>query len=250
MQRYFVEKKQLRNNEVTITGEDAKHIGRVMRMNVGDEIICSTNDSNVTVCEITAISHEVIQAKVVRPVQALNELPVAVTIAQGLPKGDKLELIVQKGTELGAQAFIPVALTRSVVKWDKKKEDKKLERLEKIAKEAAEQSHRAFIPKIKESCTLTELIKISDDFTKKIIAYEEQAKTGEHSALTKVLRTIKHDDSLLVVIGPEGGLTDEEVIKLEEHGFIRTSFGPRILRTETAAMYLLSAVSYHTELMG
>ena len=249
MQRYFVNKERFLADEVTIVGDDVKHIQRVLRMDVGENIICSNNDTRVAVCKITAISSEEVKASIQEELQISNELPVQVTIAQGLPKGDKLDYIIQKGTELGATRFIPLSLSRSIVKWDENKEGKKVGRLEKIAKEAAEQSHRSRIPEVERSTSLMEMIKNSANYDHKIFAYEESAKIGQHEGLSDVLNNIKTGESLLVIIGPEGGLSKEEVELLENNGFIRTSFGPRILRTETAPLYLLSAVSYHLELL-
>lgn len=250
MQRYFINNHQIDENTITIHADDAHHIARVMRMKPGFTIICCTEDGRVAKCEIQDITDDFVLASIVEWIDENNELPVAVTIAQGLPKGDKLDLIVQKGTELGAYGFLPFFASRSIVKWDEKKGRKKIERLEKIAKEAAEQSRRNQIPIIKAPLTLDALINESSDYTYKIVAFEEEAKRGEKSNLSAILAKLKKDDSLLAVIGPEGGLTDDEVSFLRQNGFISCSLGKRILRTETAPLYLLAAVSYHTELLG
>ncbi|WP_077618859.1 16S rRNA (uracil(1498)-N(3))-methyltransferase [Bacillus sinesaloumensis] len=245
MQRYFVN--HMSETEATITGEDVHHITRVMRMSVGDSIFCCYN-GRVALCAITEITNDTVLANVVEWVENLNELPIKVCIASGLPKGDKLEYVIQKGTELGASEFVPFVAARSIVKWDEKKGRKKVERWEKIAKEAAEQSHRAMVPKVNTPLSFRELVTFSQSFTYKIVAYEEDAKRGESSHLARVLSQLKNGESLFVVIGPEGGLTEKEVTTLSENDFISCSFGPRILRTETAPLYVLSAVSYHFEL--
>jgi 16S rRNA (uracil1498-N3)-methyltransferase len=165
-----------------------------------------------------------------------------------LPKGDKLEWIIQKGTELGASSFIPFNAARSIVKLEQKKIGKKLDRWQKIAKEASEQSYRNKVPTVIEPCQFNELLKIANDYDVKIVAYEESAKQGEKKNLAKAFDELTDGSSLLAVFGPEGGLTEQEVSKLEELGFLVCSFGPRILRTETAPLYLLSAVSYYFEL--
>ncbi len=249
LQRYFVANNQLNETSFSIIGEDVKHISKVMRMSEGDELICINEAGLVAHCQITSISSAEVKGNVVQYLAENTELPVKVTVAQGLPKGDKLELIVQKGTELGAYAFLPFQATRSIVKWDEKKSEKKRERLEKIAKEAAEQSYRNVVPKIYSKLSFQQLIKESENHEIKIVAFEEQAKAGELTNLATSLKKAEVDSSIFVLIGPEGGLTNEEVADLEQAGFIPCSFGPRILRTETAALYFLSAVSYHFEML-
>lgn len=247
MQRYFATNIE---NEFTIEDEDFHHISRVMRMNLGDEIYCVNEKKQAAHCVIEKITENQIIAKVLQWIDEEIELPVSVTVVSGLPKGDKLEWIIQKGTELGADKFIPFIATRSIVKWDEKKAEKKLSRWNKIAKEAAEQSHRTSVPEVCKALTIKELINLGKSYPVKLLAFEEEAKQGEASNLSKALSSISSGQSLLTVFGPEGGLTDEEVDLLKENGFITCGLGPRILRTETAPLYLLSAVSYHFELMG
>ncbi len=232
---------------MTIFGDDAKHISRVMRMKIGDEIICSDGENTTVRCEIIDLSDHVV-AKVIELISSETELPVKVTIAQALPKADKLEYVVQKGTELGATAFIPFAATRSVVKWDEKKANRKVDRLRKIAKEAAEQSWREKIPEILNVHSFSELKETFSNYHAVIVASEEAAKQKETSKFRATLSTIKDGDSLLIIVGPEGGWTKEEAETLREEGAILCGFGPRILRTETAALYALAAISYHFEL--
>ncbi|KOP83501.1 16S rRNA (uracil(1498)-N(3))-methyltransferase [Cytobacillus solani] len=248
MQRYFVNQ-SADETRFTIAGDDYHHIARVMRMKEGDQIICVTPLNKSAVCAIAEITDEQVITEVVQWISGTSELPIEVTIVSGLPKGDKLEWIIQKGTELGAFQFIPFISARSVVKWDEKKAEKKLERWQKIAKEAAEQSHRTILPKVKSPINIKSLIKISEDFDYKLIAFEEEAKQGEASVLSKILAEMEKGQTLLFVFGPEGGLTEQEVSSLREHGFRSCGLGPRILRTETAPLYALSAVSYHFELM-
>ncbi len=250
MQRYFVPPENWRDDRIGITGEDAKHILKVMRMQDGDNIICSDNCGRTSLCEIVELSGNTVEVQVIKDIEKQAELPVSVTIAQGLPKGDKLEYIVQKGTELGAVSFFPFAADRSVVKWDEKKAVKKQERLEKIAKEAAEQSHRSRIPEILNPGSFSDLLKMAEQYNIKIVAFEEEAKQQEFSRFASALQTAVKGDSILCVIGPEGGISEKEAISLSEHGFILCGLGPRILRTETAPLYMLSAVSYHFELKG
>jgi len=246
LQRYFAIQEE---DTFIIQEDDYHHIVRVMRMNVGDEIYCVNNDQQVAQCSIENISENEVTAKVVQWLEGEIELPVSVSIVSGLPKGDKLEWIIQKGTELGAYEFIPFIAARSVVKWDEKKGAKKLNRWNKIAKEAAEQSHRTMIPEVSTPISMKELIQRSKSYDVKIIAYEEEAKEGESAMLTKKLQSITKGQTILALFGPEGGLSESEVNLLKEHDFVTCGLGPRILRTETAPLYLLSAVSYHFELM-
>jgi 16S rRNA (uracil1498-N3)-methyltransferase len=248
VQRYFVDG-QAGKDHFIISGDDYHHIVRVMRMKAGEQIICVLPEGKSAICHIAEITDENVVANVVKWEEGTSELPVHVVIASGLPKGDKLELIIQKGTELGAYEFVPFTASRSIVKWDGKKAAKKIERWQKIAKEAAEQSHRSRIPVVIEPLSVKELIKASGKYDHKLIAYEEEAREGEASVLTSTLKNMQAGESLLIVFGPEGGLTQEEVALLIKNGFKPCGLGPRILRTETAPLYALSAVSYHFELL-
>ncbi|PAE17143.1 16S rRNA (uracil(1498)-N(3))-methyltransferase [Virgibacillus sp. 7505] len=247
MQRYFVEAANWQDNRITLNGQDAHHINRVMRMKTGDNIICVHPDGHAAKCEIDELVSDHVTVSVVEKVDMNTEMPVSVTIAQGLPKGDKLEWIVQKGTELGAAAFAPFQAARSVVKWDEKKKDKKRQRLEKIAKEAAEQSSRLIIPAIKDVQTFQMLLDSSDTYKHKLFAYEEAAKGLKAEPLRSVFQHISPSDNVLVVIGPEGGFSESEADALQNAGFAPIRLGPRILRTETAPLYMLASLSYHFE---
>jgi len=249
MQRYFAAYNN-QENRFRITGDDCRHIAKVMRMKEKDEILCVSGEGKTAVCSLTKIADDEVLADVIQWMEESVELPVDVTIVSGLPKGDKLEWIIQKGTELGAARFIPFTAARSVVKWDDKKAEKKVIRWEKIAKEAAEQSHRSVIPEVLSPIPFETLIGMASAYDVKLIAYEERARQGETSVLAHALKELRPGSRMLVVFGPEGGLTDHEVSELEVHGFIACGLGPRILRTETAPLYLLSAVSYHLELLG
>jgi 16S rRNA (uracil1498-N3)-methyltransferase len=248
VQRYFVNQRA-NDNRFVIGTEDHHHIVRVMRMQIGDQIVCVDSEGKSAVCKIAEITDEQVVAGVVQWNEDLSELPISITIASGLPKGDKLEWIIQKGTEMGAHEFLPFSAARSVVKWDEKKAAKKIERWQKIAKEAAEQSHRSFLPEVVSPITFKSLLKKSKDYHYKLVAYEEESKNGEITNFPFTLQQIKKGESLLLVFGPEGGLTEDEVKLLRENDFSLCGLGPRILRTETAPLYTLAAISYHFELM-
>ncbi|MBS4176285.1 16S rRNA (uracil(1498)-N(3))-methyltransferase [Lederbergia citrea] len=249
MQRYFIEEVYSDQKSVRISGDDFHHIARVMRMNEGDLIWVVYKDAKTASAKITHISDSYVEAEITDLEKQDKELPVHIAIASGLPKGDKLEWIIQKGTELGASEFVPFIAGRSIVKWDDKKAPKKLERWNKIAKEAAEQSHRQVLPPVHSPISFNELIDLSRKFDRKIVAYEEEAKSGEQKNFVKELNFAKQEDKILLVFGPEGGLTSKEASELSAQGFELCGLGPRILRTETAPLYALSAISYHFELM-
>jgi 16S rRNA (uracil1498-N3)-methyltransferase len=249
LQRYFVES-SANNHRFFMKEEDCHHILKVMRMQLGDQIICVDPQGKAAICEIAEITDEYVAAEVVEWMEETSELPIHVTIASGLPKGDKLEWVIQKGTELGAHEFVPFTAARSIVKWDEKKSAKKVERWQKIAKEAAEQSHRAFCPEVVSPMDFNTLLLKSKQFDYKLAAYEEESRNGEVSIFASTLKKIKKGESLLLLFGPEGGLSLEETKLLKEAGFGLCGLGPRILRTETAPLYTLGAISYHFELLG
>jgi 16S rRNA (uracil1498-N3)-methyltransferase len=247
VQRYFV-KQRANGDRFLIDEEDRHHIVKVMRMQLGDQIICVDPEGKQAVCALAEITDTSVVADVVQWKDEVSELPISITIASGLPKGDKLEWIIQKGTELGAHQFLPFSAARSVVKWDEKKASKKTDRWQKIAKEAAEQSHRAFLPEVS-AISFKELLSKGKDFEYKLVAFEEESRNGETSVFASTLNKMSKGDSLLLVFGPEGGLSDAEVQQLKNNDFAVCGLGPRILRTETAPLYALAAISYHFELM-
>ncbi|MFA9558788.1 16S rRNA (uracil(1498)-N(3))-methyltransferase [Evansella sp. AB-rgal1] len=250
MQRYFLEKEHFHSDYVMITDEAAKHIRRVMRMKTGDTVVCCDEDGQCFISEIVDLQEDYVKASILLREEKKVELPVSVTIAHGLPKADKFELVIQKATELGAASFIPFPGERSVVKWEEKKADKKVERWNKIAKEAAEQAHRQIVPSVKSVMKTEELCKQFANYTYVLVAYEEAAKNDEKSQLFSVLSRMKQGNTLLFLFGPEGGFSDREIKLFQEHGAIICGLGPRILRSETAPLYSLAAISYHLELLG
>lgn len=244
MQRYFIEPGHWSEHQVEITGDDVHHIVNVMRSAVDEEIIVSDGLGKAARARLSVIEPKRVVATIVELLAQECELPIRVTIAQGLPKGDKMEWILQKGTELGAFAFFPFSSERTIVKLDAKKEAKKLERWQKIAKEAAEQSHRTVLPTVNAPLRFDQLLQAAKTYTAAVIAYEKEDENG----LRGVLTTLAPGDTLLVLIGPEGGFSEEEVAKAQAAGVRSVTFGPRILRTETASQYVLSAVSYQFEM--
>ncbi|MBC2181958.1 16S rRNA (uracil(1498)-N(3))-methyltransferase [Listeria sp. FSL L7-0233] len=249
MQRYFVTNELENDNDtISITGENFHHMTRVMRMKESDQVFIAFPSQKTCISAITAINDEEVLLNLVKWLEESTELPIEITIASGLPKGDKLELIIQKATELGAHKFIPFKAERSVVKWDDKKVIKKIERLQKIAQEAAEQSHRTIIPEVHYAASFKELMFDHVHYDYVIAAYEESAREGEDSALASLFQTIKPGQSVLCIFGPEGGISEKELVLLQEVHAQLAGLGPRILRTETAPLYVLSAASFYFDL--
>ncbi|MGD7044026.1 16S rRNA (uracil(1498)-N(3))-methyltransferase [Jeotgalibacillus proteolyticus] len=249
MQRYFVQELPNEEGLFTVSGEDAHHMANVMRMQPESAFIAVFENNKAAACRIVRLDKLKILCCAEDYLDHSPELPVKVSIAHGLPKGDKFELVIQKSTELGAYSLIPFLAARSIVKWDEKKGSKKVDRWNKITKEAAEQSHRLHLPQVETPHTFNELLKAAESFDSVIVAYEEQAKRGNISSFAKALGAVSDGQSILVVIGPEGGLSEREVNQLEEIGAVSCGFGPRILRSETAPLYALAAISYQFELM-
>ncbi|MFJ7735331.1 16S rRNA (uracil(1498)-N(3))-methyltransferase [Lysinibacillus sp. NPDC097287] len=245
MQRYFIE---TAIEEARITGEDARHIARVMRMKEGEEIVVVAQNT-AHICKITAFDGDDVLVQATESTIPSPELPINVTVACGLPKGDKLELITQKATELGMFALLPFEAERSIVKWDAKKGAKKQERLQKIAKEAAEQSHRTHIPEIYEPVSFKRLVQLLENYDAVFIADEEDAKAEKRTRFAEKLKNVydKKSKSVLIIFGPEGGISRKEADTFIQAGAQTMSLGPRILRAETAPLYALSAISYEFE---
>ena len=248
MQRYFVKGNVSETTHSLVFSKDQVHqLKKVMRVRAGEQFEVVDDSSQLAIVEVSEL--DPFEVKVVELLEQKVELPVSVTIAVGLSKGDKLDWIVQKATELGVSEIIPLSLTRNVVKWTGDKADKKIERLQKIAEEASEQSHRLKVPRVARVMTLKELANYTSDFEQKLIAYEESAKVGESLQLVKSLQSLQENERIIFVFGPEGGIEEQEVELLEQSGYLPCSLGPRILRAETAPLYALAAVSYQSELL-
>nr|WP_106780014.1 16S rRNA (uracil(1498)-N(3))-methyltransferase [Lysinibacillus timonensis] len=249
MQRYFVDGVFNEQNELIITGESARHISKVMRMEVGDHIVAVVSQI-AYICEIISISiDQEVSVKQTGNTIPSPELPIQVDIACGLPKGDKLEFIAQKATELGMHALIPYKAERSIVKWDDKKSEKKTERLQKIALEAAEQSHRTYVPEIFNPLSFKQLLSLMEKYDAVFIADEEDAKSEMRTRFADKLKKVYDNElkSILMIFGPEGGISRDEADSFLKAGAETMSLGPRILRAETAPLYALSAISYEFE---
>jgi len=231
MQRYFCNNT---NDKYILSKEDSYHITKVMRYSVSDKIEIVDNCA-LYIAEITETTPLVI-AKRVEQLQCMDN-STNITIAQSLVNEQKMDYILQKGTELGAFEFIPLITDRSVVKVNEKIK-KKISRWNTITKEASEQSKRITIPKVTNPHTINELLKLDYDY-KILCSVNEVSKS-----IKTVLSNVKESDRILVVIGPEGGFTKEEEKKMHENGFVSVSLGDRVLRTETASLLVLSIINY------
>jgi len=250
VQRYFIKTPTPAQDRFSLADENLHHMLNVMRMKEEDQAILVFEDEQAFLAKIVSIETGEIIYEKVQPVENSVELPVEISIACGFPKGDKAEWITQKATELGANSFFFFPSAWSVAKWDGKKLAKKEERLNKIAQEAAEQSHRTHLPTVKMFENFNSFSQLVENYEHILIAYEESAKLGEKSALVQGFQKMKAGEKLLVIFGSEGGLAPKEVAAFEELGAIPVGLGPRILRCETAPLYLLSAASLYFELGG
>lgn len=244
MYHFFVATSQIADGYAVITGQDVNHIRNVLRMKAGEKIGVRDGISRNYICELETMEPEFVRARILSEETDSSELPARLYLFQGLPKGDKMELIIQKAVELGACEIIPVATRRSVVKLDKKKEENKVRRWNAIAESAAKQSGRMQIPEVKGVMTLAEAFSYSEKFDINLIPYELEEgmeKTRE------ILSRIKPGMQAGIYIGPEGGFDREEVEAAVKKGIHPITLGRRILRTETAGMAALSILMFQLE---
>ena len=224
------------------------NVGDTVRVDVrikeGEQILVNDEQGFEYTCQISGFSETEVIAKILWKEAADRELPVEITLFQGLPKGDKMELIIQKAVELGAAQIVPVATKRSVVKLDEKKAEKKQSRWQSIAESAAKQSKRAVIPQVCPVLTMKEALKEAEKLDMLLIPYELAEGMDE---TRERLEEVKQKQSVGIFIGPEGGFEEEEVRLASEIGAYPVTLGKRILRTETAGLYLLSVLGFLLE---
>jgi 16S rRNA (uracil1498-N3)-methyltransferase len=245
MYQFFIENEQVRGNQVIITGADVNHIGNVLRMKPGDEIRVSTGAGQSYFCRITEITPDEVTAGVERIDEQGTELPSRIYLFQGLPKNDKMELIVQKAVELGAYEIIPVTMKNCVVKLDAKKAESKTSRWQAIAQSAAKQSKRTRIPQVHTPVTWKEAVAMAAELDLTLVPYENERGMEATRAL---IGGIAPGQSIGIMIGPEGGFAPEEIACVDEQNNMhRISLGRRILRTETAGLATLSMLVYELD---
>jgi len=245
MYQFFVNPEQIAGKDITITGSDVNHIKNVLRMKVGEEIAVSNGvDGKEYRCGIVKIGEDEVQCRLRFIKEEGVELPSKVYLFQGLPKADKMELIIQKAVELGVYEVIPVATKRAVVKLDEKKAKAKVSRWQGIAEAAAKQSKRAVIPEVKEAMTWQEAVAYARTMDVKLIPYE----LAEGMNVTKsIMEGLVPGQSIAVFIGPEGGSEESEIGEAVKCGMSPITLGKRILRTETAGFTVLSWIMYRLE---
>lgn len=245
MHKFFVEKDQIIEDKIKILGKDVKHIRDVLRLRINDNIVLSSQGINYF-CSIEEILKGEIVAKILEQKEGNNESSVEIILYQGLAKGNKMDLIIQKGTEIGIKDFYPIVTNRSVVKIkDINKEETKLDRWNLISEEAAKQSKRDYIPKIQRVLSFDNMIELLKGEKNIIVPYEDE----EALTIGKSLESI-NDKKIHLVIGPEGGFEKEEIDKLKEVGGKIVTLGPRILRTETAGFVAATIILYELGDLG
>lgn len=244
MQNFFVYDWQVQGDMVTIEGTDVNHIVNVLRMKVGEEVSVHDDVNRKYLCRIAELQEDKVCLSILEQQASDTELPCRIYLFQGLPKGDKMEWIIQKGVELGAYAIVPVATKRAVVKLDEKKAQKKVARWNSIAESAAKQSGRGMIPEVLPVMKFAEALEFAKDLDLNLIPYEK----AEGIADTKQrIAEIRPGQSIGIFIGPEGGFEEAEVEMAKEMQAVPVTLGRRILRTETAGMTMLSILMYHLE---
>ena len=246
MHRFFVP--QLYNEEMYIEDVDARHISKVLRMQPGAQLQIVSDDGVSAVAEITAIDSERVTVRCLEKLAESHEPRVKLVLAQGLAKGEKMDFIIQKAVEMGAYSVIPVAMEHSVVRLDGAKAAKKVERWQKIAESAAKQSKRDIIPEVQAVQSMTEMLAKCACQTK-IIAYECEDRLSLKAAL-KAAEEAGGISELLLIIGPEGGISEGELEQARQAGAVPVSLGRRILRAETAGLVAISAIFYETGDLG
>lgn len=250
MHHFFVTEDQIKkeDHQIVIHGSDVNHIKNVLRMKQGEELLISDGNGNDYLCKIDSYIAEdndnQVIAKITDEIFEGTELPSKIYLFQGLPKSDKMELIIQKAVELGAYEVIPVVTKRSVVKLDEKKAIAKIKRWNGIAESAAKQSRRSIIPQVHDVMTFKEALKYAKTLDINIIPYENYKDMSETK---QVMDKITASQKIGIFIGPEGGFDENEVDLAVEADVKRISLGKRILRTETAGLMIISVIMFKLE---
>jgi 16S rRNA (uracil1498-N3)-methyltransferase len=241
MYQFFVEPNQVQENQIFITGSDVNHIRNVLRMKMGEHIRVSDNSGRSFFCHIREIGSDTVIADIDETDETGTELKNRILLFQGLPKADKMELIIQKSVELGVSGIIPVAMKNCVVRLDEKKAASKTSRWQAIAESAAKQSKRTVIPRIHEPVSWKEALNLAKTLDITLVPYENERGMD---ATREIIGSIAPDKTIGIMIGPEGGFSDAEIQMADETGFHRISLGRRILRTETAGPATLAMLVY------
>lgn len=243
MSTFYIKNKQKNEDNILIEGQDAKHIKNVLRYKVGDKIdVCDEFGVRYETL-LEKFENDKVLLKIVLKKEFEQESSISITLFQGLPKGEKMDLIVQKATELGVDEIVPVEMERSIVKLDAKSAQKKVDRWNKIAYEASKQSGRQFVPKVSNVDILKNIIEKFSKYDIVVLPYEKENKQN----LKQLLANNKNLKNVAVVIGPEGGFSDNDLALLNISNVHSVTLGSRILRTETAGIAVLSMLLYEFE---
>ncbi len=247
MPRFYVEDCNDAQEQIAITGEDVNHIKNVLRLSIGDQIIICDGKGKEYTCRIASIDADAVFARIEDICQNAAELPCAITLFQGMPKSDKMELIIQKAVELGAAEIVPVMMKRTVVKLEDKKKAKKIERYQAISESAAKQSGRGIIPEVSMFCSWKEALTRACEFDMILLPYESAEGITYARDVIRQAAQMPDGAKIAVFIGPEGGFAREEVEQAEAAGAKVITLGNRILRTETAGLTVLSILMFEME---
>ena len=243
MYQFFVEDAQISATEVVIEGSDVNHIKNVLRMKCGEKIRISSATGRNFYCSVAEITGDAVRAEILEELEDNTELPNKIYLFQGLPKSDKMELIIQKAVELGVHEIIPVAMKNCVAKLEDKKAAGKIARWQEIAKSAAKQSKRSLIPTVQMPLSYKLAVRQAKELDVVLVPYENERGM---QATREVIEAIQPGQSIGIFIGPEGGFDSTEIESVREGAHL-ISLGNRILRTETAGLATLAMLIYHLE---
>ncbi len=252
MPKFFVNNDQINDETIIILGEDINHIKNVLRLKKSDKItICNTYNSNNYLTEIVEIEKSCVICKIIEQQESVSEPKIHIHVLQGLPKSEKMELIIEKCVELGVKEITPISMKRCVVQLDDKAKAKKVDRWQKISEIAAKQSGRDIIPKINNVIVLKKIYEILKDYDIVLVTYENEKNNSLKKELSKLKEEINEDDyeglKIAILIGPEGGIEEQEIEFLKNNGAHIVTLGNRILRTETVALSVASVIMYEFE---
>lgn len=250
MPKFFVTQEQVNENkqEIKIKGTDVNHLKNVLRIKIEDKIeVCNLENQQNYYCQVKEIEKECITAKILEKIMQTTESNVKVSVFQGLPKAEKMELIIQKAVELGVYDITPVEMKRCIVKLKEKDADKKIQRWQKISEVAAKQCGRNIIPEIHSVISSKDIGNKILEYDVVLVAYEEEKIITLKEELLKLKQNEKDEIKIAIVIGPEGGLENKDVEYWKENGAKVITLGKRILRTETVALQMLSIIMYELE---
>ncbi len=244
MQHFFVTPSQVKGEKIYVEGMDVNHMKNVLRMRCGEELMVSDGNNLKYRCSVEGYEEEQAVLRILEEMDVDTELSSRIYLFQGLPKQDKMELIVQKAVELGVYRVIPVSTRRAVVRLDQKKAGKKAERWQQIARSAAKQAKRGYVPEVAFPMSYREALEAARELDVILIPYELAKDMKETK---EIIERIRPGKSVGIFIGPEGGFEKEEVELALEYGAMPVTLGRRILRTETAGMAMLSVLMFHLE---